>query len=162
MANKTEGKKALAKLAKLKVEAEHLDQQLEQKLELEKELGCSVFNQAEVDELFILDKEQWAPFLRGKERKPNGQLIALARCKFKKGRPDFFYLYRKGMDVRNLQKRWSVVGPKQTEKELIKEGRELADQAAEKASFLTIEDRYQPEGGKKETRKEMLKRRYGI
>ena len=148
------GKKALAKLAKVKAEAEHLDQQVE----LQEKLGHRVYSQAEVDELFVLDKEQCLPFLRGKERKPGGDLIALAKCERKRGRPDYFYLYRKGRDVSRLQRRYSAVKPR--EKEALKEMREQADQAAEKRSFRTNEDRYQP-AGKKLTKKDVLKKRYG-
>ena len=155
MTIEAEGKKALAKLAKVKAEAEHLDQQVE----LQEKLGHRVYSQAEVDELFILDKEQCLPFLRGKERKPGGDLIALAKCERKRGRPDYFYLYRKGRDVARLQRRYSAVEPK--EKESLKGMREQADQAAEKRSFLTNEDRYQEPGGKKLTRKDVLKKRYG-
>ena len=145
-------KKALAKLAKVKVEAEHLDQQVE----LQEKLGHRVYNQAEVDKLFVLDKEQSAPFLRGKERKPGGDLIALAKCEFKKGRPDYFYLYRKGRDVSRLSRRYSTVEPKPKQN-----ARELIEEAAEKRRFLTTEDRYQPEGGRKLTKKQVLKKRYG-
>ena len=150
---KVNGKKALAKLAKVKVEAEQLDQQVE----LQAKLGHRVYSQAEVDELFVLDKEQSLPFLRGKERKPGGDLIALAKCERKRGRPDYFYLYRKGRDVSRLQRRYSAVEPKPKQN-----ARELIEEAAEKASFSTIEDRYQPEGGRKLTKKQVLKKRYGI
>ena len=145
-------KKALARLAKVKVEADQLDQQVD----LQAKLGHRVYSQAEVDELFVLDKEQSVPFLRGKERKPGGDLIALAKCERKRGRPDYFYLYRKGRDVMRLSSRYSIVKPKQKQN-----ARELIEEAAEKASFRTIEDRYQEPGGKKLTKKEVLKKRYG-
>jgi len=129
----SEGKKVLAELASLKNEVEQLDQ----KAELQEKLGIRLYNQADIDKLFIFDLDQSAPYLRGKENKPKGEPIVLMKCKAEKGRPDYWYMFRKGRDAARLNSRYSPVPEKP--KETIKE---LLDNSLEKRERLTVSERY--------------------
>ena len=130
---KSKGKKALEELAVLKDDVKKLDAQME----LQKKLGHSVYSQEEVEKYFILNEEQTAPFFRGKERKERGEPVVLVRCEKKRGREDFYYLYRKGRDALRLQNRYGKVKAKP--KESI---REKIDASQEKRERLTASERY--------------------
>jgi len=145
-----ESKKALAELASLKNEVE----QLSKRAELEKKLGHKIYSQAEVDKLFIMDEKQELPYFMGKERKPQGQPVALVKCKFKKGREDFYYICSKGRQVSGLKDRYSAVP--QRPKETVRE--QLERESAKNKGSLA-ERYYDPD--KKLTKKEVLKMRYG-
>lgn len=141
-------KKALAELKKITESAK----QLEQKAGLQAIMKVRIFNQAEMNELFILDEVQTAPYIRGRENKKNGQPVILIKVEKKRGRDDLFYIFKKGREAFRLSDRYSTVPQKP--KETI---RENIDQEQEKRRSG---ERYgKPD--KKLSKKEVIKRRYG-
>lgn len=144
----SKGKKALEELEKLKGECKQLDQQIE----LQKKLGHRVYSKEEVNRFFILNEKQEEPFLRGKERKEQGEPVVLAKCEHKRGRPDFYYLYRKGRDALRLKYRYSEVPdkPKETIRDQLNKAREKRE----------LRKRYY-DPDQKLTKEEVLKKRYG-
>jgi len=147
----SKGKKALAELKKITESA----RQLEKQADLQAVMKVRIFNQAEVNELFILDEIQSVPYIRGREKKKNGVPIILIKAEKKRGRDDLFYIFKKGREAYRLSDRYSTV-PQKAEETI----REKIDQAEVKREKLTVSERY-GKSNKKLSKKEVIKKRYG-
>ena len=112
------GKETLAELKKITESLEQLDQ----KAGLQEYLGIRLYDQDDLDRLFEIDKYQSPPYLRGKEKKLRGEPIVLLKCAAEKGRPDFWYMFKKGRDAMRLNNRYSPAPiPEKESREKIKE-----------------------------------------
>jgi len=95
--------KELLKALKAIPDMKTIDRQI-----LESEAGKKLYNDQELNDLFILEKSQAVPYIRGK-RKDNNQPIVFLKFSKSPENEQLYYIYAEGRDALRAQDRYGSV-----------------------------------------------------
>lgn len=119
---------------------------------MQESTGHKMYTQEEIDKMFILNKKQAPPYIRGFERREGRGKEPVALIKVKGKTRDWFYIYATGGVASALHDRYFEVPAKPEET--------FQEMMTKKKNLEQLEERYS-EPDKKLSQKEAIKRRYG-